>query len=164
MSFIRKMGLAALFAGLLGSSASAGLVPLSASVISEGDNYRYTYGVTLSSNNFLQTGDSFVIYDFAGFVPLAAIKHPRLWHTGLERRAVRVTQRHGDGLQALEILLQQANARLCFVLLRALLRCKRNLRIRFLADVLDLVQGRHNRARLAKFGVAFIAHSFSPLR
>ncbi|WP_020468634.1 PEP-CTERM sorting domain-containing protein [Zavarzinella formosa] len=69
MSLIRKLGLAALFATVLGSTASAGLVPLTTSVVSEGDNFRYTYGVTLSSNNFLNKGDSFVIYDFAGFVP-----------------------------------------------------------------------------------------------
>ena len=69
MSLIRKMGFAALFAGVFGSVATAGLVPTSANVTSEGSDYRYTYSVTLSSNNFLKTGDSFVIYDFAGFVP-----------------------------------------------------------------------------------------------
>jgi len=68
MTLLRKMGLAAVFAGLLGSSATAGLVPVYASVDAEGDDYRYTYGVTLSSKNYLQPGDSFVIYDFAGFV------------------------------------------------------------------------------------------------
>lgn len=68
MTLLRKMAMAAVFAGLFGSSASAGLVPVYASVDAEGDDYRYTYGVTLSSKNYLQPGDSFVIYDFAGFV------------------------------------------------------------------------------------------------
>ena len=63
------MGLAAAVACLFGSTASAGLVPALLPVVSEGDNYRYTYDVTLSSKNFLQPGDSFVLYDFAGFVP-----------------------------------------------------------------------------------------------
>ncbi len=69
MNLLRKFGLASLVAGLLGSTATAGLVPINAAVDTEGSNYRYTYSVTLSSKNFLQPGDSFVIYDFAGLVP-----------------------------------------------------------------------------------------------
>lgn len=68
MAFLRKLALTAIIAGILSSVATAGLVPLNSSVVSEGDNYRFTYGVTLSSKNYLQPGDSFVIYDFAGFV------------------------------------------------------------------------------------------------
>ena len=64
-----KFGLAAVLAGAFGSSASAGLLPLSATVVPDGDNYRYTYGVMLTSNSTLQTGDQFVVYDFNGLVP-----------------------------------------------------------------------------------------------
>lgn len=61
-----KMGLAAVVAGAVGSSAQAGLLPLSATVTPDGDSYRYTYGVMLTSNSSLQKGDQFVIYDFNG--------------------------------------------------------------------------------------------------
>lgn len=63
-----KMGLAALFAGAFGASAQAGLLPLSSRVEADGSNYRYTYGVMLTSNSTLQNGDQFVIYDFTGLV------------------------------------------------------------------------------------------------
>ncbi len=64
-----KLGLAAVLTGVLGTSAQAGLLPLSATVIPDGDNFRYTYGVMLTSNSTLQNGDQFVIYDFNGFQP-----------------------------------------------------------------------------------------------
>jgi hypothetical protein len=48
--------------------ARAGLLPVSATISSEGDNYRYTYGVVLTSDSTLHTGDFFTIYDFAGYV------------------------------------------------------------------------------------------------
>lgn len=60
--------LAGVVAALLATSAQAGLLPLSASVVPDGDNFRYTYGVMLTSNSTLQPGDQFVIYDFAGFI------------------------------------------------------------------------------------------------
>ena len=63
-----KLGLAAVVAGVLASSAQAGLLPLSATVMPDGDNYRYTYGVMLTSNSTLQNGDQFVIYDFNGLI------------------------------------------------------------------------------------------------
>jgi hypothetical protein len=63
-----KLGLAAVLAGAFGASAQAGLLPLSATVMPDGDNYRYTYGVMLTSNSTLQNGDQFVIYDFNGFI------------------------------------------------------------------------------------------------
>lgn len=63
-----KMGLAAGLAAALGGSADAGLLPLTASAVPDGDAYRYTYGVMLTSNSTLQKGDNFVIYDFNGFI------------------------------------------------------------------------------------------------
>ena len=65
---IWKLGLAAVLAGAFSASAHAGLLPLSATVTPDGDNYRYTYGVMLTSNSTLQNGDQFVIYDFNGLV------------------------------------------------------------------------------------------------
>jgi hypothetical protein len=62
-----RFGLAVGIAAALGGSASAGLLPLSATVVPDGDNFRYTYGVMLTSNSTLQPGDQFVIYDFNGF-------------------------------------------------------------------------------------------------
>src|SRR5436309_12751969 len=59
---------AGLMAMALATSAQAGLLPLSATVMPDGDNFRYTYGVMLTSNSTLQPGDQFVIYDFAGFI------------------------------------------------------------------------------------------------
>ncbi len=44
-------------------------MPLPATVIPDGDNYRYTYGVMLTSNSTLQNGDPFVICDFTGLIP-----------------------------------------------------------------------------------------------
>ncbi len=63
-----KFGLATALFGAFGATAQAGLLPLSATVIPDGSNYRYTYGVMLTSNSTLQTGDNFVVYDFAGFL------------------------------------------------------------------------------------------------
>jgi hypothetical protein len=63
-----KFGLAAGLAAALGGSADAGLLPLTATAVPDGDAYRYTYGVMLTSNSTLQKGDNFVIYDFNGFI------------------------------------------------------------------------------------------------
>ena len=61
-----KFGLAAGIACVLTASTQAGLLPLSATVVPDGDNFRYTYGVMLTSNSTLQKGDVFVVYDFNG--------------------------------------------------------------------------------------------------
>jgi PEP-CTERM motif len=61
-----KFGAAAAVAWAIAASAQAGLLPLSATVVPDGDNYRYTYGVMLTSNSTLQKGDVFVVYDFNG--------------------------------------------------------------------------------------------------
>ena len=63
-----KFGLAAGLAVALGGSAQAGLLPLTATAVPDGEDYRYTYGVMLTSNSTLQKGDNFVIYDFNGLV------------------------------------------------------------------------------------------------
>ena len=68
---LRSWKLALATAILAGSSTAAqgGLLPLSATVVPDGENYRYTYGVMLTSNSTLNYGDQFVIYDFAGLIP-----------------------------------------------------------------------------------------------
>jgi PEP-CTERM motif len=65
---IRTTGLAVMLLGLVVGQANAGLLPVSASVQPDADNLRYTYGVVLTSDSTLHTGDFFTVYDFAGFV------------------------------------------------------------------------------------------------
>jgi hypothetical protein len=42
---------------------------VSFAVLSEGGNYRFSYGIVLTTDTFIKPGDFFTIYDFAGFVP-----------------------------------------------------------------------------------------------
>ena len=65
---MRISGFAALALVLAMGRAEAGLLPVSATVQSDAGNYRYTYGVVLTSDSTLQTGDFFTVYDFSGFV------------------------------------------------------------------------------------------------
>jgi hypothetical protein len=62
-----KFGVAVALAAL-GGTAQAGLLPLTATAVPDGDSFRYTYGVMLTSNSTLQKGDQFVIYDFNGLI------------------------------------------------------------------------------------------------
>jgi hypothetical protein len=50
-------------------AARAGMLPVSFSVIPEGDHFRFTYGVVLTTDAFIQAGDFFTIYDFGGLIP-----------------------------------------------------------------------------------------------
>ena len=50
------------------STANAGLLPVTVGVGQDGANYRYTYGVVLTSDAVLQAGDYFTVHDFGGFV------------------------------------------------------------------------------------------------
>jgi len=59
---------AAVACAALGSSANAGLLPLSVSVIPENDNYRWTYALVLPTDMKLQSGNYFTIYDFRGYI------------------------------------------------------------------------------------------------
>ncbi|MCE9530494.1 MAG: PEP-CTERM sorting domain-containing protein [Planctomycetes bacterium] len=65
---------AALAIFALAAQANAGLMPTSAGVQSDNNNYRYTYGVVLTSDASLKTGDFFTIYDFEGLVPGSAVQ------------------------------------------------------------------------------------------
>lgn len=65
---IRAAAIAALALGFLTGQAEAGLLPVSASVQNDSGNYRYTYGVVLTSDSTIKKGDFFTVYDFSGFV------------------------------------------------------------------------------------------------
>jgi PEP-CTERM motif-containing protein len=64
----RISGFAALMLALLAGRADAGLLPVSATATPDAGNFRYTYGVVLTSDSTLHTGDFFTVYDFSGFV------------------------------------------------------------------------------------------------
>jgi len=51
----------------------AGLLPVSATVAPDGSNYRYTYGIVLTSDTKLQSGDYFTIFDFANPIASSAV-------------------------------------------------------------------------------------------
>jgi PEP-CTERM motif len=59
----------ALFAAAAAPQAQAGLLPVNFTVTPEAGNFRYTYGVVLTTDANIQKGDYFTIYDFAGFIP-----------------------------------------------------------------------------------------------
>src|SRR5262245_24724327 len=66
----KALAVLTLVAGALGgSTARAGLLPVSVTVIPESGNFRYTYGVVLTTDAHITAGDYFTIYDFAGYVP-----------------------------------------------------------------------------------------------
>src|SRR5262245_65982212 len=60
---------AALVALAVSPPADAGLLPVKVQIDPDGANWRYTYGVVLTSDSYITAGDFFTIYDFAGFVP-----------------------------------------------------------------------------------------------
>lgn len=65
----KSMGAWAFVAVFLFADASdAGLLPVNVGVKTEGDNFRYTYGIQLQSGAVLKSGDYFTIFDFAGLV------------------------------------------------------------------------------------------------
>jgi hypothetical protein len=65
-TLLARLSLAAVLAAALGSSAQAGIIPVSVSVIPEAGNFRWTYSIVLPTDMKLQSGDYFTIYDFAG--------------------------------------------------------------------------------------------------
>jgi PEP-CTERM motif len=67
----RSLKLGLLTAALLTwatASAYAGVLPVSATILPESENFRYTYGVVLTSDSVLNPGDFFTLYDFNGYV------------------------------------------------------------------------------------------------
>src|SRR5438093_5720360 len=68
-TWIARLFAAAVAAAVTGSTAAAGLLPVSVTVTPEANNFRWTYSVVLPTDMKLQSGDYFTIYDFGGFVP-----------------------------------------------------------------------------------------------
>jgi hypothetical protein len=54
--------------GFSASICKAGLLPVNVTITADGDNFRYSYGVVLTSDSTLHTGDFFTVYDFTGMV------------------------------------------------------------------------------------------------
>jgi hypothetical protein len=71
----RSWNLALLAAGLLGAAAPAraGLLPVSATTAPDGTNTRFTYGIELTSDSTLKSGDYFTLFDFPKMVPGSAV-------------------------------------------------------------------------------------------
>jgi hypothetical protein len=66
---LKLAAVAAAWIGLTADVSQAGLLPVSLSETKDVGNSRYSYGVVLTSDSTLKTGDYFTIYDFAGYVP-----------------------------------------------------------------------------------------------
>lgn len=64
--------------GLVTSKSYAGLLPVNVSSSSEGTDFRYNYGVVLTSDSKLNNGDFFTIFDFAGLKPMSSTQ-PMGW-------------------------------------------------------------------------------------
>jgi hypothetical protein len=81
---IRRTWIARLFAvavaavAVSGSTAQAGLLPVSVTVTPEAGNFRWTYSIVLPTDMKLQAGNYFTIYDFGGLVP-GTITAPDGW-------------------------------------------------------------------------------------
>jgi hypothetical protein len=71
-SFMTIAALAVTAALASAPATRAGMLPVSFSVTPEGGNYRFNYGIVLTTDTFIKPGDYFTIYDFAGFVPGSA--------------------------------------------------------------------------------------------
>lgn len=69
-----------LFGGLaLATTAQAGLIPNKVSVTPEDGQFRWTYNVVVTSDVYVQPGDYFTIYDFAGAMPDSTMSPSALW-------------------------------------------------------------------------------------
>ncbi len=69
---MRRIGFAWLvltaWMGFFSSASQAGLLPVNVTVTPDSGNYRYSYGVVLTSDSTLHTGDYFTVYDFQGLI------------------------------------------------------------------------------------------------
>jgi hypothetical protein len=85
---IRRLSKAfALTAALVGvaaavPSARAGMIPVQVSVTPDGGNFRWTYGVVVTTDVNVNPHDSFTIYDFGGLVN-GSIVAPAGWSVGV---------------------------------------------------------------------------------
>jgi PEP-CTERM motif len=68
----RKIFLSLVFGVVCTVPVQAGLLPVTVNTFMDGNAYRFSYGVVLTSDSVLQPGDYFTIYDFAGYIPGSA--------------------------------------------------------------------------------------------
>jgi len=77
---------------LAAPAAQAGLIPNKVSVTATGDgNYKWSYNVVVTSDVYVQPGDYFTIYDFAGAVPGGATA-PAGWALSIQNVGVTPTK------------------------------------------------------------------------
>lgn len=74
----KKLVLASAAAFAVASAAQAGLIPVSVNVQADGDKYRWTYGVIVTTDVKVNPGDSFTVYDFGG-LDTSTIVAPMDW-------------------------------------------------------------------------------------
>jgi hypothetical protein len=60
------------------AAGKAGIIPTDVTVTPEAGNFRWTYAVVLPSDMKLQSGDFFIVYNFAGLVP-GTVSAPSGW-------------------------------------------------------------------------------------
>lgn len=61
------------------ATAQAGLIPNKVTITPEAGNFRWTYNVVVTSDVYVQPGDYFTIYDFAGALPDQTMAPSALW-------------------------------------------------------------------------------------
>lgn len=69
---MRRLGIAigvlTVWMGFFANYSNAGLLPVNVTITPDDTNFRYSYGVVLTSDSTLHTGDFFTVYDFQGLV------------------------------------------------------------------------------------------------
>ncbi len=71
-SVLMPLGAVLVGLGLVGvgaSNAHAGMLPTLFSISPNSGSYQYQYSVFVPSNETVKAGDSFILYDFGGYVP-----------------------------------------------------------------------------------------------
>lgn len=61
------------------ATAQAGLIPNKVTIAPEGNYFRWTYNVVVTSDVYVRPGDYFTIYDFAGALPNDTMAPSALW-------------------------------------------------------------------------------------
>ena len=73
-----RLLVAAICVTALASAAEAGMIPVAVSVTPQSGQFRWTYGVEVTTDVKVNTGDSFTIYDFGGLVN-GSVMAPANW-------------------------------------------------------------------------------------
>ena len=80
-NWIARSFAAAIVGAALAAPAQAGIIPASVTITPEAGNFRWTYSVVLPTDQKLQAGDYFTIYDFGGLVPGTNSQPPDWTHS-----------------------------------------------------------------------------------